>query len=107
MWLLGARDGAIIGNEDCRGIPTTRVRLAVSRELADRCSPWPLRWPRDSVTAFPAEVWIDTLGRVRRMGCDWVPLEKGRLQKVVERLRGESPRLWTSTEFWDFGAAML
>jgi hypothetical protein len=41
------------------------------------------------------------------MGCDWVPLEKGRLQKVVERLRGESPRLWTSTEFWDFGAAML
>jgi hypothetical protein len=102
-WLLdavcGARDDAqIVGDEDVRGTPTTRVRLTVDSARAVACSPSGLRLPGSGADAFPAEVWLDGDGRLRRMGCTWPARRRLRLAK-------RQPH-WMTTELWDFGAAV-
>jgi hypothetical protein len=102
-WLLdalcGARDDAqVVGDEDVRGAPTTRVRLTVDSARAVACSPSGLRLPGAGADAVPAEVWLDGDGRLRRMGCTWPARRRLRLAK-------RQP-LWMTTELWGFGAAV-
>jgi hypothetical protein len=97
--LCGARDDAqVVGDEDVRGTPTTRVRLTVDSARAVACSPSGLRRPEAGADAFPAEVWLDGDGRLRRMGCTWPARRWLRLAKRQSH--------WMTTELWDFGAAV-
>jgi hypothetical protein len=102
-WLLdalcGARDDAqVVGDEDVRGTATTRIRLTVDSARAVACSPSGLDLPGAGVDAFPAEVWLDGVGRLRRMGCTRPPRRRLRL--------AERQPHWTTTELWDFGTAV-
>jgi hypothetical protein len=103
LWLLdalcGARDDAqVVGDEDVRGSATTRIRLTVDSARAVACSPSGLDLPGAGVDAFPAEVWLDGVGRLRRMGCTWPPRRRLRL--------AERQPHWITTELWDFGTAV-
>jgi hypothetical protein len=102
-WLLdalcGARDDAqIVGDEDIRGTATTHIRLTVDTSRAVMGSPSGLRLPGRDPDAFPAEVWLDRDGRLRRMGCTWPRRRRIPL--------GKWQPYWITTEFWDFGTAV-
>lgn len=113
LWLLGAlcgapNDFAVVSEDQVRGVSTTRIRLNLDSGEAERCSPWRLGFPsrRKPTDVFPAEVWLDDAGRVRRMGCDWPSPLRGRLAQAFSRIqpRGSIKRTsWITTEFWDFG----
>jgi hypothetical protein len=102
-WLLdalcGVRDDAqIVDHEEVRGTATTRIRVSVDSMGAVACSPQGLRLPGTRADAFPAQVWLDGEGRLRRMGCTWParrPIRSGTRQPH-----------WITTELWDFGATV-
>jgi hypothetical protein len=104
-WLLdalcGARDDAhVIGRELVRGTSTEHIRVSVDVAAAVNCSSQSLALPRTPADAFPAEVWLDELGRLRRMSCTWPQKRRPWWWKRF------GPPSWMTTEFWDFGAAV-
>jgi hypothetical protein len=114
LWLLntlcGTAETAIVGEEQVRGIATTRIRASVDRDAAGGCSPCDLDFPPQPADAFPAEVWLDEEGRIQRMGCTWPIAPRGVFWRAVEQIENKlSPRqlAWITTEFWDFGADVV
>jgi hypothetical protein len=102
-WLLdalcGAHDDAqILGDEEVRGTATTHIRLTVDSARAVACSPAGLRLPGTRADAFPAEVWLDGDGRLRRMGCTWPARRRIPF--------GTRQPHWITTELWDFGTSV-
>jgi hypothetical protein len=102
-WLLdalcGARDDAqIVEDVDVRGTATTHIRVSVDSVRAVACSPSGLRLPGTRADAFPAEVWLDGDGRLRRMGCTWPARRRIRF--------GTRQPHWITTELWDFGTTV-
>jgi hypothetical protein len=64
------------GEEDVRGVRTTRYRLVISGDrLVERLTegaedpPEPSKEVREA--RFPFEIWVDAAGRVRRARLDW------------------------------------
>jgi hypothetical protein len=72
--LVGAKK---VGLEEVRGVPTTHYRARVDLERAIKGAPQPTRRQLQALraqmsmtygsTRFPAEVWVDEVGLVRRM----------------------------------------
>ena len=98
LWLLDAlgTDAAeVVGEDEVRGTSTTRIRLTVGTARAVAASPSGLRLPALPADAFPAEIWVDSDGRIWRMGCTWPT------RRLPRFLRKRSH--WITTEMWDFG----
>jgi hypothetical protein len=72
LWLLDALrgtcdDARIVGDDEVRATPTTHIRLTIDTARAIASSPNGLRPPALRADSFPAEVWLDREGRIRRM----------------------------------------
>jgi hypothetical protein len=98
LWLLDALrsvpvDARVVASETLRGIDTTRIRLKLDPATANAASPAGLRFPARHADTFPAEVWVDDDGRLRRVSCSW---------PTRFRLPGRHGS-WNTTELWDFG----
>jgi hypothetical protein len=117
LWLLGAlcsapKDVAIVSEDQVRGVSTTHISVTLDTRETERCSPWRLGFPsrREPTDAFPAEVWLDDNGRVRRMGCDWIDASRGRLGQALHTIVAKASgrrTSWVTTEFWDFGVDVV
>jgi hypothetical protein len=114
LWLLNAlcgtrEDATIIGGDAVRSAQTTRVQLWIDVTRARACSTGAIEFPPQPVEAFPAEVWLDQDGRIRRLGSTWPGATDRLADKLFRRQGGsfgKSSGNWVTTEFWDFGAAV-
>jgi len=102
-WLLDAlcavrEDAEVVERELVRGVSTEHVDAWVDVAKVDSCSPERLSFPRGPAEAFPAEVWLDELGRIRRMSCSWPHKRRRWWWKRF------GPPRWMTTELWEFGA---
>jgi hypothetical protein len=96
---VGVRnDAEVVGRELVRGVATEHVRAWVDVAKVASCSPERLSFPRRPAEAFPAEVWLDELGRIRRMSCSWPHKRRRWWWKRF------GPPRWMTTELWEFGA---
>jgi hypothetical protein len=100
LWLLDALRGApadasVVASETLRGVETTRIRLTLNPAIANAASPAGLWFPALPTDTFPAEVWVDNDGRLRRVSYSW---------PTRPRLLGRHGS-WNTTELWDFGTA--
>ncbi len=101
-WLLDALcavsdDANVIGWDLVRGASTEHLSASVDVAAIAACSPERLSFPRSAAEAFPAEVWLDDMGRIRRMSCNWPHKRRRWWWKRF------GPPHWMTTEFWDFG----
>jgi hypothetical protein len=106
LWLLaalcGTRSVTRLGEEEDGDDVLRGLRLEVNCADARDCSDWLLAFPSRPTEVFPAEVWLDSRGRIRRMGCDWPRPAKGPFARL--RSTRKQNRLWfITTEFWGFG----
>lgn len=95
LWLLDALVGVShaseVGKEKVRGVPTTPYRLRIDLAAADEeletgiIAPGPRSYR--ALRALPAEVWIDSDRRIRRLSYE----------------RDDSGAYWQTTELWEFG----
>jgi hypothetical protein len=106
IWILDALAGAgtarPLGVEEVRGercerYALERVDMRTAFETANGAIALPPHGKIERPT-LRGDVWVDGEGRVRRV--TWIQRPRGR-----PRLRPSktSPRLWQSTELWDFG----
>jgi hypothetical protein len=101
LWPLdaffGASDDAVqIGSESVRGVAVTRCRLTVDLARADAALPAGVSVPSGpyrSLSALPAEVWLDVAGLARRISVCSEPAD------------APDKRVWSIVELWDFGVA--
>jgi hypothetical protein len=103
LWPLDALAGASgdiveLGQEPVREVATRHVRVRVDLAAADAALPagvsvpgGPYRWLR----ALPAEVWLDTEGRARRIAVESSPTAAAPEQPAHQ--------VWAVCELWDFG----
>jgi hypothetical protein len=93
--LFGASGDAVeIGPEAVRGVPATRYRLTVDLARADTALPAGVSVPSGpyrSLSALPAEVWLDAAGLARRISVNSEP--------------DTANAVWSIVELWDFGVA--
>lgn len=96
-YLLGAKDAKAAGKEDVRGEPTDKYTVTIDLEDAIDALPEGERQALERSTAslkekeFPAEVWLDGQGRLRRL-------------RYGIGGEGDKPSPITSTiELFDFG----
>jgi hypothetical protein len=104
LWLMyalsGVRDDAQpTSEENVRGVRSRRIALSIDSSTALDTSEVPIDFPRQRGEVFAAEIWIDTDGFIRRVGCALVPAWK--------RKRYSRRTRWITTEFWDFGVAAI
>lgn len=93
--LFGASDPVEIGAEVVRGAPAVRYRVTIDLARADAALPSGVSVPAVPYRALkqiPAEVWLDAVGRARRISVITAPGED------------EVPT-WSVVELWDFGVA--
>jgi hypothetical protein len=95
--LFGAKDIIELGPETVRGAATVRYCLTVDLARADaalRAGITVPTGPYRALRQIPAEVWLDSAGRARRIA---VRTEAAAGDKQVP--------IWSIVEFWDFGVA--
>jgi hypothetical protein len=93
--LFGARDAVEVGPEVVRGVAVTRYRVRVDLAQADAAVPAGVTVPAGpyrALTQIPAEVWLDSAGRSRRIAVLSEPTSGDR----------QAP-IWSVLELWDFG----
>jgi hypothetical protein len=92
--LFGANgDVAEVGPDVVRGVPATRYRLTVDLSQADAALPAGVSVPAGpyrALRALPAEIWLDEVGRARRISVISDPVAPGE-------------PVWSIVELWDFG----
>jgi hypothetical protein len=95
--LFGARQGAEIGSEPVRGVQATRFRVTIDLAGADAALATGIivpSGPYRGLNNIPAEVWLDSAGRARRIAVS------------TEQTSGSNPvPIWSVVELWDFGVA--
>ena len=93
--LSGARDAVEIGAGEVRGVAAVRYRVTVDLAQADAALPAGVTVPGGpyrALSQIPAEVWLDSAGRARRIAV------------VTERPAGDDQvPVWSIVELWDFG----
>jgi hypothetical protein len=96
-----ANDVREVGTEQVRGAETTRykatidVRKAVEHEPADKGEAMEKLYEAIGTTSFPADVWIDAEGRMRKM------------RYVIDfKLGGTTTKVNTTLELYDFGTPL-
>ena len=93
--LFGARGAVEAGAEEVRGVAVTRYRVTLDLAQADAALPAGVTVPAGpyrALSQIPAEVWLDSAGRSRRIAV------------VTERAAGDDPvPVWSIVELWDFG----
>jgi hypothetical protein len=93
--LFGARDAVEVGPEVVRGVTATRYRVRVDLAQADAAVLAGVTVPAGpyrALTQIPAEVWLDSAGRSRRIAVLPEPPSGDR----------QAP-IWSVLELWDFG----
>ncbi len=93
--LFGARDAVEVGPEVVRGVTATRYRVRVDLAQADAAVFAGITVPAGpyrALTQIPAEVWLDSAGRSRRIAVLPEPASGDRAVPV-----------WSVLELWDFG----
>jgi hypothetical protein len=93
--LFGARDAVEVGTEVVRGVAATRYHARVDLAQADAALPAGITVPAGpyrALTQIPAEVWLDSAGRSRRIALLPEPASGD----------GQAP-IWSVLELWDFG----
>jgi hypothetical protein len=93
--LFGAQTAIEIGAEEVRGAAVTRYRMTVDLAAADAALPAGVAVPTGPyrlLRQIPAEVWLDSAGRSRRIAA------------TTERMpAGDQVPIWSILELWDFG----
>jgi hypothetical protein len=95
--LFGARDAIEIGSAAVRGIATARYRAMIDLARADAALPAGITVPAvpfRAISQIPAEVWLDSAGRSRRIAVMTEPAASA-----------EQLPVWSIVELWDFGVA--
>jgi hypothetical protein len=110
FWLLDALLGAnaraeAVGNSRLDGEIVTHAHLQLDVASAQRASPYGLTVPDARLETFPAEVWTDELGRIRRADCTWPSARWTRPRPRWMRPRRDGWH-WLTTELFDFGVAV-
>jgi len=89
--LFGARDAVEIGTDDVRGVQAARYRVTIDLAHADRALQAGVSVPAGpyrALSQIPAEVWLDSAGRARRIA-------------ILSDAEGDP--IWSVAELWDFG----
>lgn len=98
--LFGANQDVVeLDGQPVRDIRTVRYRLTVDLASADALVPAGVRVPEGPfrrLRRLPTEVWLDAAGLARRIA----------IAKSTTRHSNVGDRLWTVTEFWDFGVGV-
>jgi hypothetical protein len=93
--LFGARDAMELGPEIVRGVDATRYCLTIDLARADAALPAGITVPAGPyrrLRQIPAEVWLDSAGRARRIAV------------MTEATAGDNQiPIWSIVELWDFG----
>jgi hypothetical protein len=95
--LFGARDAGEVGPATVRGIATTRYRATFDLARADAALPAGITVPAvpfRAISRIPAEVWLDSAGRSRRIAV-----------MTEHAASDEQLPVWSIVELWDFGVA--
>lgn len=95
--LFGVRGVVEIGAEEVRGVAVTRYRVTIDLAQADAALPTGVTVPAGpyrALSQIPAEVWLDSAGRCRRISVD------------ADRAAGDNQvPIWSIVELWDFGVS--
>jgi hypothetical protein len=113
LWLLDALAGTVDVSggvqSELQGDIARHYLVEVNPRLAHSRTLGGLQFPvrPTAVDVFPAELWLDGEGRIRRMSCAW-PAKRtwlfGPYSRLLDpRARRQPP--WETTDFWDFGCA--
>lgn len=89
--LFGVRDAVEIGIDDVRGEAVTRYRVTIDLAQADGALSAGVTVPNGPYRAIfqiPAEVWLDSAGRSRR---------------IAVLTDQDADPIWSVVELWDFG----
>lgn len=101
LWTLKALVGVThcqhLGDEPVRQVSTRHYALAISTEAAQAGNSVALGFPALQTAEFPAHVWVDHDGLIRRVSRTWPK----RLRRLLR-----SKQTWTTTELWDFGVSL-
>lgn len=92
--LFGVRDAVEIGDDDVRGEAVTRHRVTIDLAQADAALSAGVTVPTGPYRAIfqiPAEVWLDSAGRSRR---------------IAVLADADNDPIWSVVELWDFGVAV-
>jgi hypothetical protein len=91
--LFGARDAVELADEIVRGEAATRFRATIDLAQADAALPAGVTVPTGpyrALSQIPAEVWLDSAGRSRR---------------IAVLTDTDNDPIWSVVELWDFGVA--